>query len=209
MSNKIKQGDKIKVSENAPKLYAKGWLHDWCKTDSIVKKMDNEDAVIAPINRPNNELAIPTKYLVKVNAEAKEAKFKAGDRVRSKGYGLEAVVLGIDGEFIAVRRDDGIKQEWNISITELIEPTEQTEAEKKPNVGISEKNANEISDMLEAYVKVLSGIADSFDWQRYEADLAKEIVLKTVNSASDRRPLAIAEYATDTANAVVEGLKRR
>ena len=131
-------------------------------------------------------------------------KCKKGDRVRSKGYGLEAVVLGVDGDYIAVRRDDGIKQEWKRYMTELVEPTEQTEAEKKPYDGISEETANEISNMLEAYAKALSGIADSFDWQRYEADLAKEIALKITGKPED-----VAEYAVKVAKAVVEGLKRK
>lgn len=83
MSNEIKQGDKVRVSKDAPKIYAKGWLHDWCNTDSIVKEVDNEDAVIAPITRANDELAIPCKYLVKVGGEYKP-KFKKGDKVRFK-----------------------------------------------------------------------------------------------------------------------------
>lgn len=118
-------------------------------------------------------------------------KIKIGDRVRSKGYGLEAVVLGIDGEFIAVRRDDGIKQEWNISITELIEPTEQTEAEK-PNHTIT--------------IPVEVDLTDSY-WEAYTAALAKEAVLKVVNKFND--PKEAAEYAVSVAKAVVEGLKRK
>lgn len=229
MSNEIKQGDKVRVSEDAPKLHAKGWLHDWCKTDSIVKEMDNEDAVIAPINRPNNELAIPTKYLVKVDAEAKEPKYHKGDRVKFKNiYELqkvkdksfrwmlvmfaskEATITAVeDNGFYRVDIDPSIGGINDDMIECKVKPTEQTEAEKNSYGGISEETANEISNMLEAYAKALSGIADSFDWQRYAADLAKEIVLKTVNSASDQRPMSIADYAVSVAKAVVEGLKRK
>lgn len=86
----------------------------------------------------------------------------------------------------------------NVPLSDLepyTEPTEQTEAQKKPNVGSIK-------------IPVEVDLADSY-WDAYTADLAKEIVLKTVTSAPDRRPMAIAEYATDVAKAVVEGLKRK
>ena len=66
---------------------------------------------------------------------------------------------------------------------------------KKPNVGSIK-------------IPVEVDLSDSY-WDAYAADLAKEIVLKTVNSASDKRPSVIAEYATDVAKAVVKGLKRK
>ena len=237
MSNKIKQGDKVRVSKDAPKLYAKGWLHDWCNTDSIVKEVDNEDAVIAPITRANYELSIPTQYLVKVDAEAKETKIKLGDMVRVKGNLHEPFCLDADlhleipnipphavsqkewkvisvedrrdcaGHIYTLRSGDSFIYNIPEDCVELIEPTEQTEAEKKPYEGISEETANEISDMLEAYAKALSGIADSFDWQRYEADLAKEVALKVANKFN--APHEAAEYAVSVAKAVVEGLKRK
>ena len=68
-----------------------------------------------------------------------------------------------------------------------------TEADKKPNVG-------------SITIPVKADLTDSY-WDAYTADLAKEIVLKTVNSASDRRPISIAEHAVKVAKAVVEGLK--
>lgn len=146
---------------------------------------------------------------------------KIGDRVRCKtllrlanstdndfiGIVTDAVTDGENGWF-SVRMDNGaVFQTYHESDLELIEPTEQTEAEKKPYDGISEETANEISNMLEAYAKALSGIADSFDWQRYEADLAKEVALKVANKYND--PEQAAEYAVKVAKAVVEGLKRK
>lgn len=120
-------------------------------------------------------------------------KIKVGDRVRSKGYGFEAVVLGVYGDYIAVRRDDGIKQEWKRYMTELVEPKEQTEAEKKPNVGSIK-------------IPVEVDLSDSY-WDAYAADLAKEVALKIANKYSD--PEQAAEYAVQVAKAVVEGLKRK
>ena len=47
----------------------------------------------------------------------------------------------------------------------------------------------------------------AMDWQRYEADLAKEIALKVANKFND--PKEVAEYAVKVAKAVAEGLKRK
>ena len=47
----------------------------------------------------------------------------------------------------------------------------------------------------------------AMDWQRYEADLAKEIALKVANKYTD--PKEAAEYAVSVAQAVAEGLKRK
>lgn len=78
----IKQGDKVRVSKDAPRIYTDGWRFDWRNLESIVSIIENEDAVISPDDSGEEELTIPTKYLVKVDAEAKEAKFKVGDKVK-------------------------------------------------------------------------------------------------------------------------------
>lgn len=287
----IKQGDKVRVSEDAPEL-----IFGSCDMSQIVCTVCCVDKDVAAINMINDERTemkvwiVPTKYFVKVDAEAfrlanvisdaglhqdnylnedkKEPKFKVGDkvvvhcpsgdsighileimldgtydidygggctghnitrsqiepyvapkikigdRVRSKGYGLEAVVLGIDGEFIAVRRDDGIKQEWNISITELIEPTEQTEAEEDARIRQMEAELDEfrkveLDRILHPEKPTFEVTIDNvaMNWQRYEADLAKEVALKVANKHND--PKEAAEYAVLVAKAVVDGLKRK
>lgn len=228
MSNEIKQGDKVKVSKDAPLLYTEGRI-DWEAVESNVCRIDGDAAEIDYLNEDNDEfyrIVIPTKYLVKVDAEAKEPRFKKGDKVRYIGNIQEhkGEMFVIDGDiffndYYKQWQASSIKttptEVWgicNVPLSDLepdTKPTEQTAAEKKPYDGISEETANEISNMLEAYAKALSGIADSFDWQRYAADLAKEIVLKTVNSASDQRPMSIADYAVSVAKAVVDGLKRK
>lgn len=214
MSNEIKQGDKVRVSKDAPKIYTDGWRFDWRNSDSIASIIENEDAVISPDDSGEEELTIPTKYLVKVDAEEKEAKFKykVGQKVILHFYGGE--VSTITEAF----RDGGVWNKYKVKalphhiwneneLDPYTEPTEQTEAEKKPYEGISEETANEISNMLEAYAKALSGIVDSFDWQRYEAGLAKEVALKVANKFN--APEQAAEYAVSVAKAVVEGLKRK
>lgn len=83
---------------------------------------------------------------------------------------------------------------WNENeLDPCIEPTEQTEAEKKPNVGPIK-------------IPVEVDLTDSF-WNAYAADLAKELALKVANKYDD--PKEAAEYAVSVAKAVVEGLKRK
>lgn len=211
MSNEIKVGDKVRVREDAPELYTMYGQTDWESVESTVEKIDGDAAEIKYFNENSDEFdytAIPTKYIVKVEEEKKEAKFKVGDRVEELVSRKSGRVLRIEGDFVVVGIPyDKEKHYWHIDSVELVEPTEQTEAEKKPYDGISEETANEISDMLEAYVKALSGIADSFDWQRYEAELAKEVALKVANKFNT--PKEAAEYAVSVAKSVVEGLKRK
>lgn len=74
MSNEIKVGDKVRVREDAPKIFLLGWY------GFIGNVVDIEDSC-AKIECNDCTLAIPTKYLVKVDAEAKDVKFKVGDKV--------------------------------------------------------------------------------------------------------------------------------
>lgn len=244
--NEIKQGDKVRVSKDAPKMYM-------CE-DSIlplleceVLEVETDNARIEPKDPDGylfKPLIIPTKYLVKVDAEAKEAKFKVndvvrtvfnetthitsvlengnyylygmgneypedsltlirsyteptsptikvGDRVRNIESGLIGVVdMIVYGNIVWVYGVDGNRYHWKSDGLELIEPTEQTEAEKKPNHTIK--------------IPVEFDLTDSY-WDAYAADLAKEVALKVANKYED--PKIAAEYAVKVAEAVVEGLK--
>lgn len=69
----IKQGDTVRVSEDAPKLIFGG-----CDMSQIVYTVCRVDKDVAAINMINDERTemkvwiIPTKYLVKVDEEAKD-----------------------------------------------------------------------------------------------------------------------------------------
>lgn len=287
MSNEIKQGDMVRVSEDAPKMYFREWDTIFKSNDCNVLDVEDDNAAIAysPYIK-----AVPTKYLVKVDAEAfrmadvvsdaglhqdnylnedkKEAEFKVGDkvvvhypnsdrigriqeemldgtydidygggctghnitrsqiepyttpiikvgdRVRSKGYALEAVVLGINGDYIAVRRDDGIKQEWKRYMTELVEPTEQAEEDariRQMEAELDEFRKAQLERILHPEKPIFEVVIDNvaMNWQRYEADLAKDIAIKITNKHMDGKPEDIGAYAVSVAKAVVEGLKRK
>lgn len=205
MENEIKIGDRVMVSKDAPKSYLhrikRNNLYAYYKVYDIEGNMAfiNLYQKGLSLRDLTSDIVIPTKYLVKVDAEAKEAKFKyqVGQKVKS-AYDDE--ILTIKDRYRRVGHDNVYRVEeytyaWNeCELKPYTATTEQTEAEK-PNVGSIK-------------IPVEVDLSDSY-WDAYAADLAKEIVLKTVNFASDKRPSVIAEYATDVAKAVVEGLKRK
>lgn len=315
MSNEIKVGDKVRVSSKLPKIYERFGARIAPEHECKVIEIDEGMALLDSIPAKYVFL-FPTKYLVKVNAEAKEAKFKVGDKVMRKNvstvrtiisidyvdddeaptyyyntvdsqgnnlmdfleselilftestpkykkgdrvkicsknaerfgcvgtilkvhdngtvdvdfndyyvgghlYSVDfiepyieptattikvgdrveelisrksGIVLGIEGDIVVVGIPyDKEKHYWHIDSVELVEPTGQTEAEKKPNVGSTK-------------IPVEVDLTDGF-WDAYAADLAKEIALKVSNKYND--PEQAAYYAVKVAKAVAEGLKRK
>ncbi len=309
----IKVGDKVRVSKDAPKLYTR-----YATMVCGVNNVEDGIAVISPTDKPMVKCVIPTKYLIKVEDEAKEPKFKVGDKVRKKkwdkdttisyvkwhdtwqtyvyrfaeqeygfnchkeeditlvsrrakepkfktgdcvkisfewndlpigeklvikrletidchnaymysieGYGgcvIESMLhpytepttptikVGdvIDtpkgkgavrisyGDYWVVQLDNGewyIHMETNMPYASYTEPTEPTEAEKKPNIGSIK-------------IPVEVDLTDSY-WDTYTADLAHDIAVKIVNKNMDNDPEEVAEYAASVAKAVVENLKKK
>lgn len=193
----IKVGDTVRVSEDAPKMYYGSYRYVLTCDPSIVKEIEDGNAVIVPTGPVSREFAIPTKYLVKAGAE-KEAKFKVGNWVMISGVfnpqlnGMIGWISRIDEDGNKVSFQDGrfaiVEDKY---LTLIIQPTEQTE--KKPNIGSIK-------------IPVEVDLTDSY-WQAYAAELAKEVALKVANKYND--PKEAAEYAVQTAEAVVAGLKRK
>lgn len=271
----IKQGDRVRVSKDIPQFYRRYNSYRVFEVEHQV--VDIEDGLALLDSIPSKYVTtIPTKYLVKVDAEAKEAKIKLGDMVRVKGNlhepfcldadlhleitnipphavsqkewkvirvekrrdcaghiytlnrddsfihnipedcielveptaptikvgdrvrNIESGVIGVVdkivyGNIVWVNGVDGKRYHWKSDELELVLPTEQTEADKKPNVGSIK-------------IPVEVDLTDSY-WDTYAADLAKELALKVANKYTD--PKEAAEYAVLVAKAVVEGLKRK
>lgn len=98
MSNEIKQGDKVRVAKDAPEMYIYPDSPGDRDCECIVKDTDGDNAYIEPKELgyfPFTSI-IPTKYLVKVDAEAKEAKFKVGDKVVRKNVSTVRTIISID-----------------------------------------------------------------------------------------------------------------
>ena len=223
----IKQGDKVKVSKDAPKVYLSSVnnlvKYHVCK----VEEVDGDSAIIRYTDIGIDcWLAIPTKYLVKVDAEAKEAKYKKGDRVKFKNiYELqkvkdksfrwmlvmfaskEATITAVeDNGFYRVDIDPSIGGINDDMIECKVEPTEHTEAEKSFEDQLRDVfNGVEHQDYGRPIQTAMINL-DINDWDSYAADLAKEVALKVANKYND--PEQAAEYAVKVAKSVVEGLKR-
>ena len=194
MSNEIKVGDKVRVREDAPRVYTRGLWEVFEKRDSNVDSVEDGTAVIST---GPHIIAIPLKYLIKVEEKKEpEYKYQVGQKVRS-AYANE--ILTIKERCGRVSHDNVYKVEeyaytWNeCELQPCTEPTEQTEAEKKLNVGSIK-------------IPVEVDLTDSY-WDAYTADLAKEVALKVANKYNG--PKEAAEYAVKVAKAVVEGLKRK
>lgn len=210
MSNEIKQGDKVRVSKDIPQFYRRYNSYKVFEVEHQV--VDIEDGIALLDSIPSKYVTtIPCKYLVKVDAEAKEEKFKVGDRVRNIKSNLCGIALSIEHGIVEVGIPyDKEKRYWNTDIVELIEPTEQTEAEKNDADNLAEW-ANEVSKAIKEYGDAMcqtyiDAHTEAY-WDAYAADLAKEVALKVANKYND--PKQAAEYAVSVAKAVVDGLKRK
>lgn len=211
MSNEIKKGDKVRVSKDAPKMYFRGWDTIFKSNDCNVLDVEDDNAAIAygPYIK-----AVPTKYLVKVDAatfrladvvsdaglhqdnylneDKKEPKIKLGDMVRVKGNLHEPFCLDADlhleitnipphvvsqkewkvikvenrrdcaGHIYTLNNGDSFIHNIPEDCVELVQPAEQTEAEKEPNHTIK--------------IPVEVDLTDSY-WDAYTANLAKELAI--------------------------------
>lgn len=219
----IKVGDKVRVSRDIPQFYLEYNSYRMFEIEHRVVDVNMEDgfALLDSIP-PKFTTILPIKYLVKVEAEAKEAKIKLGDMVRVKGSLHEPFCLDADLHLeitnmpphavsqkewkvikVENRRDcaehiyalnNGDSFIYNIpeDCVELVKPTEQTEAEK-PNIGSIK-------------IPVEVDLTDSY-WDAYAADLAREIVLKTANVSMHKTPEEVARHAVKVATAVMQELK--
>ena len=214
----IKVGDKVRVREDAPKIYTEGWSCDWLHAHSNVRKTEGDSA---EIELDCYALVIPLKYLVKVEEEAKEAKYKVGNWVMISGVfnpqlnGMIGWISRIDEDGNKVSFQDGrfaiVEDKY---LTLITQPTEQTEAEEDARIRQMETELDEfrkakLDRMLHPEKPTFEVTIDNvaMNWQRYEADLAKEIALKVANKYNG--PKEAAEYAVSVAKAVAEGLKRK
>lgn len=140
---------------------------------------------------------------------------KAGDRVRNIESGLIGVVdMIVYGNVVWVNGVDGKRYHWKSDGLELVLPTEQTEAEEDARIRqmeaeLDEFRKAELDRILHPEKPTFEVTIDNvvMNWQRYEADLAKEIAVKAANKFND--PKQAAEYAVSVAKAVVEGLKKK
>ena len=207
----IKVGDKVRVSKDAPKLLFTRSICNYPEYVFEVRAIEDDlaDIYYGAGKIPLAAFVIPTKYLIKVDAEAKEAKFKKGDKVRFKK--IYTVVSVDDGQVFI----DSAGNHFDEDCLELYtKPKEQTEAEKTDTDNlkkIAEGWANEVGNAIKEYGDAMCKIhieaQNEAYWEAYTADLAKEIAVKVANK--DNAPKEAADYAVSVAKAVVENLKKK
>lgn len=281
----IKVGDKVRVSKNAPKLLFTRSICNYPEYVFEVRAIEDDfaDIYYGAGKIPLAAFVIPTKYLIKVEDEAKEPKFNVGDKVvvhYSTGDKMGRIqevlydgcydvdygggctghhiiesrlypyteptaptikvgdrvccynVLHIKGSkkedymgYVASITDMGITIQldkgglvlvYHESDLELVQPTEQTEAEEVARIRQLEAELDEFRkaeldrvlhpEKYYTYEVTIDNVA--VNWQRYEADLAKEIAVK-LSKPNENKPGYVADYAVSVAKAVVENLKKK
>lgn len=198
----IKVGDIVRVSEDAPKVYTYGWCTTFKHNDCKVLAVEDGNALI---ESGWFDRAIPTKYLVKVNAEPK-SKYKVGDRVKFKSLDE---LCKVKGQSFRWQLSEFANKEATIT---AVEDNGFYRVDIDPSVG-------GINDaMIECKVKpkekpnistipVEADLTDGF-WRVYEADLAKEIAVKLAGNVNFNDAKEKAAYAVECAREVVENLKK-
>lgn len=215
MSNEIKLGDKVRVREDAPSMFRSGFNHVYTAYISKVLEVDDGNAIIemTMANMQCQErIIIPTKYLIKVDAEAKEAKYHEGEKVRYNGYVYEVEGLVGKDRYALKGLNFDLHEDMISPYEPYTEPTEQTEKTDTDNFKKeAEEWANEVSNAIKEFgdsaCKIIIDAHNEAYWDAYTADLAKEVALKVANKYND--PEQAAEYAVSVAKAVVEGMKRK
>lgn len=209
--NEIKQGDKVRVSENAPEMFRCGFNHVYTAYISKVLEIDDGNAIIemTMANMQCQErIIIPTKYLVKVEEEKKEGKFEVGDKVIFIPTGKVKVVSRINANSlytVTVTEPNG-QSPLCVRETELAPYTEPTE---EVNLQDATREFVETHPFDIESLKRGRKVFEDMFWDAYTAELAKDIALKVANKKMDNHPEEIGAYAVSVAKAVVEGLKRK
>lgn len=198
----IKVGDKVRVSKDAPGLYLRGWGK---AVEYNVYAVDGDAAIIT---YGHQEIAaIPLKYLVKVEEEAKEAKFKRGDKVVCKSPFIKKVwtVLGYDDKmpYMVMVGNGRYIDERNLELC-----TAETEEKiiRQREAELNEFAKEELDrvhhpEKYATYEVTIDNVA--INWTAYTADLAKEIAIVYAKQKRDVR------MAVRAAKSVVEELKKK
>ena len=119
-----------------------------------------------------------------------------------------------NGWFIVHMNNGAVFQTCNAVDLELVQPTEQAEEVariRQLEAELDEFRKAELDRVLHpekyhTYAVTIDNVA--VDWQRYEADLAKEVAVK-LSKPNENKPGYVADYAVSVAKAVVENLKKK
>ena len=193
----IKQGDKVRVSRDIPQFYLEYNSYRMFEIEHRVVDVNMEDgfALLDSIP-PKFTTILPTKYLVKVEAEAKEAKIKRGDMVRVKGNLHEPFCLDADlhlettnipphavsqkewkvikvenrrdcaGHIYTLNHDDSFIYNIPEDCVELIEPKAEADANEK----LQEEYMRFMNDCMSGEIYTLSDFLKDYDLSKHEVN---------------------------------------
>lgn len=195
----IKVGDKVRLSENYEMAFG-------FSGEGVVIAIMDKCGLVA-LRKRHTISWIPLCDLIKVEDEAKEAKFKRGDKVVSKPPFVEKVwtVFGYDDKMpYMVKVGDG----KYINERNLEPYTESAEDEiiRQREAEFDEFAKEELDrvhhpEKYATYEATIDNVA--MDWTAYTADLAKEIAIVYAKQKRDVR------MAVRAAKSVVEELKKK
>lgn len=184
----IKKGDLVRVHGGTPKMYLSCHSGLYSAFAGVVIEIEGDNALIkSSIHiKPTAKLAIPTKYLTKINVEANAneelqeeyARFMSGRT--SISFADRIAREHIQRRMRVLSQDDLLKD---------FDPWEHKITPERPTYEVAVDNV-------------------TINWQRYEADLAKEIAVK-LSKPNENKPGYVADYAVSVAKAVVENLKKK
>ena len=186
----IKVGDIVMVSKAIPQFYRR--YNSMRIFEGTHKVADIEEGLALLDSIPVKYVTmLPIKYLVKVDAEAKERKYKRGQLVEMPD-GDVAIITAVNYDsanpysLLSIKEEGKSYYAWS-------------DSGLKPYVKPQEKPNNTIAIPVEA------DLTDSF-WSAYEADVAKEIAVRIADT--ECRPDTVSWYAVKVAKAVIENLKK-
>lgn len=235
--DKIRIGDTVKFSYNTtPRMYliVNNRSDINMRTQCVVEDVLDGNAVIYAQSDEESRLVIPTKYLVKVDSEAREPKYKRGQWVEMPD-GDVAVITKVDYRsshpysLFSVKKEDVYYDLWRDD--DLKPYTGPKELVETGLDGVSEETANALANAIKknsdtvklSWLAAFNNTVNSYrelsddekpqaimidKWEQYTADLAKEIVLKIAGSQlHNHKTQEIGRIAVEIAKSVVENLK--
>lgn len=167
----IKQGDKVRVSKDAPRIYTPDWVD--VMFDLVLKVTEVEDGnamVVFEKRTPYRTVltTIPCKYLVKVDAEAKEPKFKVGDRVRKKTWDKDTTISYVEWHGT-----------WQTYVYRFAEQEYGFNCHKEEDISLVSRRAKEPKFKAGDCVKI------SFEWGELPA--GEKLVIKRLETIDCRK----------------------
>lgn len=169
-TEEIKVGDKVRVSKDAPRIYTPDWVDEMFNLVLKVTKVEDGNAMVVFAERTSYKTvltAIPCKYLIKVNAETKEPKFKVGDKVRKKKWDKDTTISYVEWHGT-----------WQTYVYRFAEQEYGFNCHKEEDITLVSRRAKEPKFKIGDCVKI------SFEWN--DLPIGEKLVIKRLETIDYR-----------------------